>query len=72
MSLKWIPIQGNTETIGDLITLLQQFPNDYKISLSGMNDFDIVVDKENKTILMDDVKYIQELLQDQEDQENEK
>ena len=72
MSSKFIPVQGETETVGDLITLLQQIPNDFKVSLSGMNGFDVVMDPEDKTVLMDDVNYIEELLQDQENQENEK
>lgn len=51
-------------TVGTLIELLKQIPSDYSLSLSGMTAFAIVVDDDSKSILLDDVNFVEELMED--------
>lgn len=54
-------IKYTGSTVKDLIEeLLQKAPGDYSVSLSGMSEFDMVIDDENKVILLDDPKWIEE------------
>lgn len=55
-------LDGSAETVGELIDLLSTIPKDYKLSLSGMNCFAIAVDDIEKSILIDDVNWIEELV----------
>lgn len=59
---KYKVINGTADTVGELIELLKKIPKDYDVSLSGMNTFGILMDTENKTILMDDVSFIEEIM----------
>lgn len=64
-------IDGITDTVEELIELLKKVPKDYAASLSGINTFAILMDTENHTILMDDVNFVEELLEEQEREEKE-
>ena len=52
--------EGTAETVGELIDLLSTIPKDYKISLSGMGMYSIAIDDVEKTVLIDDSKWIDE------------
>lgn len=47
-------------TVGELIDILKEIPEDYSISLTGMNTYSVAVDDENKSILLDDPNFIEE------------
>ena len=47
-------LEGSVSTVGELLKMLKNIPEDYSISLSGMNSYSIAVDDENKSILLDD------------------
>ena len=55
-------LDGSAETVGELIDLLSTIPKYYKVSLSGMNSFAIAVDDIDKAICIDDVNWIEELV----------
>lgn len=52
--------EGTATTVGELIDLLSTIPKNYKVSLSGMNTYAIVVDDESEAILIDDATWIDE------------
>ena len=45
-------------TIKDIREMLDDIPDDYSMSLSGMSDIALLVDYTNKSVLLDDKKYI--------------
>ena len=53
-------IDKTATTVKELRELLSEIPDDYKVSLSGMNGYAVAVDDENKSILLDDPKWIEE------------
>lgn len=59
---KYELVNGIAETVGELIELLNKVPSDYSVSLCGMNTYGILMDTKNKTILMDDVTFIDEVM----------
>ena len=52
-------LEGDMDTVGNLIELLTHIPKDYKVSLCGMNDISIAVDDTERTILIDDSTFIE-------------
>ena len=52
-------LEGDMDTVGNLIELLTRIPKDYKVSLCGMNDISIAVDDKEQTILIDDSTFIE-------------
>lgn len=58
-------LDGSADTIKELKKLINDIPDDYAVSLSGMNTFGVVVDDENKTILLDDVSFVENLMEEQ-------
>ena len=48
--------------IGELKALISNIPDDYTISLMGLNTFGIILDIANKNILLDDVTFIENIL----------
>lgn len=65
---KYEVVNGIANTVGELIELLKKVPSEYAVSLSGMNTFGILMDTENKTVLMDDVNFIEEILEESENE----
>lgn len=55
-------IDGTATTVAELIELLKKVPGEYEVSLSGMNTFGVVIDTNNKTTLIDDIGFIEDLL----------
>lgn len=55
-------LEGSVSTVGELLKMLKNIPEDYSISLSGMNSYSIAVDDENKSILLDDTNWIEETI----------
>ena len=55
-------LEGSVSTVGELLKMLKNIPEDYSISLSGMNSYSIAVDDENKYILLDDTNWIEETI----------
>lgn len=53
-------INKTASTVGELVDLLLNAPTDYSVSLTGMNDFALLIDDENKAILLDDPKFVDE------------
>ena len=62
-------LDGCANTVGELIELLNQVPSNYTVTLSGMNAFGILMDTENEGILLDDVKFILALYEDETEEE---
>ena len=52
-------LEGEMDTVGNLMELLTHIPKDYKVSLCGMNDISIAVDNTERTILIDDSTFIE-------------
>lgn len=52
-------LEGEMDTVGNLMELLTHIPKDYKVSLCGMNDISIAVDGTERTILIDDSTFIE-------------
>ena len=52
-------LEGEMDTVGNLMELLTHIPKDYKVSLCGMNDISIAVDDTERTILVDDSTFIE-------------
>ena len=51
-------LEGEMDTVGNLMELLTHIPKDYKVSLCGMNDISIAVDDKERTILIEDSTFI--------------
>lgn len=47
-------------TVGELIDILKEIPEDYAISITGMSAYSVAVDDENKSILLDDPNWVEE------------
>lgn len=47
--------------IGEVKALISNIPDDYTVSLMGLDTFGIIVDIANKNILLDDVAFIEAL-----------
>ena len=47
-------------TVGELIDILKEIPEDYAISITRMHAYSVAVDDENKSILLDDPNWIEE------------
>lgn len=62
----YIKVEGTANTVSELIKLLQKVPSDYDVTLSGMCCFGVLIDTNNKTTLIDDVNYIDTILEEQE------
>ena len=65
---KLIPIPGAAETVSELIELLHQVPGDYAVTLSSSCTYGIVIDTQNRGILIDDIQELDKLLEEQENQ----
>lgn len=65
---KYETINGKADTVGELIELLKKVPPHYDVSLSGMNTFGVLIDTENETTLIDDVNFIEEILEENENE----
>lgn len=53
-------IDGAADTVSELMMLLTKVPGNYDVSLSGMNTYAIAVDHVDKSILLDDVNWIEQ------------
>ena len=65
---KLIPIPGAADTVSELIKLLQQVPGNYAVTLSSSCTYGIVMDTQNKGILIDDIQELDKILEEQENQ----
>lgn len=52
--------EDTAKTVGELIELLSTIPKDYRVSLCGFCEYAIAVDDTDKSILIDDAKWIDE------------
>lgn len=73
----WTPVKRNEEslgltasTVGELKEMLKYVPDDYTLSVIG-STFGMLMETEDKVILIDEVPYLEDLLIEQEDSKNE-
>ena len=57
-------------TVGDFKRDLAKIPDDYSLSLVGEDSFSMVVDYDNKTVLFDHTKLIQEQIEEFRERQN--
>ena len=69
----WEPVKKNKEslgltaqTVGELKEMLKYVPDDYLLSVQG-TIFGMVVDNEYKTVLFDDVEFLEILIEENEE-----
>lgn len=55
----------NVNTVGELKEMLNYVPNDYELSAMG-TDFAMLVNDEEKTLLVDEADYLEGLLEEDE------
>lgn len=55
-------------TVDELIPILEKLPKDYSLSACGI-PFAVMIDHENKSILLDEVNFIADLLDEQAESE---
>ena len=74
----WKPVTKNGEslgltakTVGELKEMLKYVPDDYLLSVQG-TIFGMVVDNEYKTVLFDDVEFLEILIEENEEENEEK
>ena len=69
----WKPVTKNGEslgltasTVGELKEMLKYVPDNYKLSAMGV-PFGMIMGTNNEIILIDEVKYLEDLLEEQEE-----
>lgn len=65
-------INKTPETVGEFLDLLLNAGVEYSISIAGMSDVSIAIDNEKQTVLIDDSKFIEEHIKEENDHDESK